>query len=186
MYVDPEVVRLKVERELTEYLGLADYYRARGIWLLEYQFPKILFAIIAKNHKPYPLALFGILMDFENYDVDPPSVRFVDPMTKQYLQRSAVNAPFFRLRPDGQVDQLIQGWSPDDESPFLCLQGVREYHENPGHSGDSWLLHRALGAGRMAHILDVIARYGSDPITASQFQMQIVPTGQFAITPPTL
>jgi hypothetical protein len=41
------------------------------------------------------------------------------------------------------------------EAPFLCIAGVREYHDHPGHSGDSWDLHRTTGAGRV-----VVSEFG--------------------------
>lgn len=58
---------------------------------------------------------------------------------------------------------LLQWWGPHD-TPFLCLPGVREYHDHPGHSGDHWWLHRARGAGQLDALLDVIATYGIQPI----------------------
>jgi len=57
----------------------------------------------------------------------------------------------------------MQFHHPDD-IPFLCIAGVKEYHEHPGHSGDSWELHRSSGAGRLVRILEVIHRYGVAPI----------------------
>ncbi len=63
----------------------------------------------------------------------------------------------------GQMEQLMQGYGPDD-IPFLCIAGVREYHEHPAHTGDSWQLHRAQGAGRLVRLLDVISRYGVQSI----------------------
>ncbi|WP_306919914.1 putative metal-binding protein [Rhizobium mesoamericanum] len=46
------------------------------------------------------------------------------------------------------VTDFIQANSLEDE-PFLCMAGVREYHDNPAHSGDPWLLHRGSGEGRL-------------------------------------
>ncbi|RUY35501.1 hypothetical protein EN981_26380, partial [Mesorhizobium sp. M7A.F.Ca.CA.001.13.2.1] len=63
--------------------------------------------------------------------------------------------------------------SPEDE-PFLCMAGVREYHDNPAHSGDPWLLHRGSGEGCLAFILDKIIKYGIVPI--EQLQIQLQPT----------
>ncbi len=182
MYVDPDLVRRKVDRELSEYLELADHFRARGIWLLEYQFPHLLFAFVAKSTKP-PLVMFGAVMDFSNYDVEPPSIRFVDPLTRRTLKKSEL-PPFVRQGANGQVHPLVVAWSQDDERPFMCLQGVREYHDNPGHSGDSWFLHRGSGAGKLVRLLDFLGRYGSEPILAQSYSIQVVPNGQFSISIP--
>jgi hypothetical protein len=70
-----------------------------------------------------------------------------------------------------QVSGLLQANRPDDY-PFLCLPGVREYHDNPAHTGDSWLLHRGSGEGSLAFILEKIWTYGSDPISAYNIQIQ--------------
>jgi hypothetical protein len=61
------------------------------------------------------------------------------------------------------VQPLMQAHAPD-EVPFLCIAGVREYHNHPGHTGDDWMLHRASGAGRVVRLLEVIDRYGLQPM----------------------
>jgi hypothetical protein len=33
---------------------------------------------------------------------------------------------------------------PVTKRPFLCVKGIREYHEHPQHDGDSWCLYRGL------------------------------------------
>jgi hypothetical protein len=58
---------------------------------------------------------------------------------------------------------LMQAANPGD-IPFLCIAGVREYHEHPGHSGDAWELHRPTGAGHLVRLLEIIHRYGVEPI----------------------
>lgn len=173
MYVEPSVVRVKVEREVAAYKELADYYRERGVWLLEYKFPQLLFAMVARNNKPLPTIAFGVLFDFSNYDVEPPSVRFVDAVTKSPLKYSQLPLVGRVHTPPRQAEPFVAGWGPDDTSPFLCHPGVREYHDNPGHSGDAWFLHRGSGVGRLGYILDVLAKYGSENITGTHFQIQV-------------
>lgn len=174
MYVDPEVVRAKVDREVEEYLQQKEVFRARGVWLLEYSFPQVLFAFTAKNVKPYPLIPFGVMFDFSNYDVAPPSVRLVDPLTKRPLSYGEVGTPFFKQQRPGEPPvRLIQGWGDEDVAPFICLQGIREYHNNPGHAGDPWLLYRAAGFGKLARLLDLLARYGSEAINGVQITLAL-------------
>jgi len=76
---------------------------------------------------------------------------------------------------------LTAGYSPD-ESPFLCLAGIREYHSHPAHSGDLWELRRASGAGRLVSLLEVIHRYSIEPITG--FGVQLVPQNGLNYGPP--
>jgi hypothetical protein len=75
-----------------------------------------------------------------------------------------------------QLNNMIAFNSPDDP-PFLCLPGIREYHDNPAHSGDSWLLHRASGEGSLAFILDKICSYGVNPIEQYRIELQTVVRG---------
>lgn len=184
MYVDPVVVRRKVERELAEYVERIDHFRARGIWVLEYRFPQLLVAMVAPNIKPYPVVPYGLLLDLANYDVEPPSVQFVNPLTRELLTRAAIPTSLPRQRPDGNVDALLQAWSPEDAAPFVCLRGVREYHNNPGHTEDHWLLHRASGAGRIVRLLDLLSRHGTETMAALEMALQIQPTGQFQVKMP--
>lgn len=195
MYVDPAVVRRKVERELATLAARIDQYRARGIWLLGYTFPQLLVAFLATKIKPFPIAPFGVLIDLANYDVEPPSIQFVNPFTRAPLKRSEVPTNFNRFRiPPGAApvlqlpaglppqmagavrDELLQSWGPEDPCPFMCLQGVREYHDNPGHSGDSWWLHRSQGAGRLVRLLDLLSRYGTEPMVHFDYEFEIKPT----------
>jgi len=66
----------------------------------------------------------------------------------------------------------MQSHDPD-EIPFLCLAGVREYHEHPAHSGDVWELYRKSGAGRLVRLLEIVDRYGVAPMTG--LNVQLVP-----------
>jgi Predicted metal binding domain len=135
--------------------------------------------LLATNLKPV-VAVFGVVLNFDNYDVQPPSVRFVNPLTRDALKLSEIAQFFPALVPAGgaeptpgpmAVQGLVQGFTED--RPFLCLQGVREYHENPAHSGDSWFLYRKSGAGTLAQILEVIAKHGAESIRAFHVPIQI-------------
>lgn len=199
MYADPAVVRRKVEREIALYFERQDHFRARGIWVLQYDFPQLLVAFVAANIKPHPIAAFGVLVDMSNYDVEPPSLLFVNPFTRAPLTFKEVPTRLVRVRvennpqqipPGAQLppgmpaalvqqlhhhDALLQG--SDEERPFLCLQGVREYHSNPAHTGDPWWLYRSKGAGSLLRLLDVISKFGTESMRDLQFQLQFVPNG---------
>ena len=75
----------------------------------------------------------------------------------------------------------MQANSPDD-LPFLCVPGVKEYHDHPGHSGDPWEIHRTAGEGRMVHLLGVISNYGLEPVI--DFQVKLVPQISFRVSEP--
>jgi hypothetical protein len=188
-FVDPPVSRAKFDREVADYRVHERDYRRRGWILLEASFPKVLVAMAAPQLTP-PAIVTGVLINYTNYDAEPPSVRLVDPFTEEpfapdslptVLKRGVpVHAgnglipPGVPLPPGAQmmVEQpLMQSY--DDSIPFLCLAGVREYHAHPAHSGDSWELHRSAGAGRLVRLLEIIDTYGVKPIT--EYGVQLVP-----------
>lgn len=60
------------------------------------------------------------------FDAQPPSVAMVDPTT-------ALDLPLERWTPG-----VPHGLHPVTGKPFVCIQGVAEYHIHPSHLGDSW------------------------------------------------
>lgn len=189
--VDPEVSRAKFEREIAEFRAMSPEYGRRGWFLVDVTFPQVLAVLGVPQVKPAGL-LCGVLLDYSDYDLRPPSVRFVDPFTREpykaselptrLLRQSEVEAPPGFPLPPGhmaarmvQQQPLIQDYEAagSADPPFLCLAGVREYHEHPAHSGDRWELHRSAGAGRLVRLLEVIDTYGIRPING--FAVNLVP-----------
>jgi hypothetical protein len=182
--VDPAVSRRKFDREVTAFRAREEEYRGRGWWLQKAAFPIAMVAFAAPQLRPAPL-VFGARLDFTNYDLWAPSVQVVDPFTHVPYTMAELPSKFARKTqaPEGltapgpeEVSFLMQAWAPN-EIPFLCLPGVREYHENPGHTGDPWLLHRKGGEGTLFFILDQLHRYGIAPINGHAFNLNIVMTG---------
>ncbi|TPK90101.1 MULTISPECIES: putative metal-binding protein [unclassified Mesorhizobium] len=186
-FVDEAVSRRKFDREIARYRELEGEYRRRGWFLVEAAFPLVL--VIFATSKLLPKAIVcAVRLDFTNYDLVPPSVTFVDPFTGSALPMK--NLGFKMLRLDGMVNatvetitamgqqgrlvfqELIQAHSPE-EVPFLCLPGVREYHDHPAHTGDSWLLHRRSGEGSLHFILEQIWASGINPIRNINYQVQL-------------
>jgi hypothetical protein len=157
--------------------------------LLRVEYPEILVALAAPQLTP-PAVVTGVRFDYSNYDVRPPSVRLVNPFTnepykakelptilKRAVEGGAPAIPGLMIPLGAQArlvtqQPLMQSYGPDD-IPFLCIAGVREYHDHPGHSGDAWELHRKSGAGRLVRLLELITKYGVQPI--SDYQVALVP-----------
>jgi len=192
---DPRVSRTKFDREVGEFKELEADYRARGWLLLSAAFPTVLVALAAPQLNP-PAMVTGVQFDYTNYDSEPPSVRLVNPFTGvPYLAKELPTA--LNRVESGQelelpglpaggrlkmqtVQPLMQFHTPD-EVPFLCLPGVREYHEHPAHSGDPWQLHRPTGAGRLVRLLQIIYRYGVQPL--SGYNVTLVPQVSLRVGP---
>ena len=206
-FADPAVSRRKFDREIAEFRSQADEYGRRGWFLAEGEFPHAL--VILATAKTQPISILcGVWFDYSNYDAAPPSVRLVHPLTREPYKWSEVPTRLLRMPappdageaaqplPPGVAQALAQGVAQaqlvvpqplmqaygDDDIPFLCIAGVREYHEHPAHSGDHWLSHRSSGAGRVIRLVEVISKYG--PETIDGFEVQMKPTIRFHIGVP--
>jgi hypothetical protein len=192
--VDETVSRAKFEREVAQFREHEVAHRRRGCFLLDATFPQVLMAFAAPRLKP--AAMVGaVVIDFTNYDLQPPSVTFVDPFTREPLRAAEMTMAMVRRPPmpgvppemfeglfaSGQIQPVAMiAWHGPNERPFLCLPGVREYHEHPAHTGDSWLLHRGSGGGSLHFLVEQILTYGVNPIDQWQVELRQTVTG-FAI-----
>jgi Predicted metal binding domain len=165
----------KLAAELMDWDTNADLYARRGWLLLERGELHVVVAFIAPvtlvGDVTIPVITACVRIDYTNYDLWAPSVTFVDPRTREPA-RPAVRAPYPEA--DGPRDSLIDG-HPITGRPFLCLPGIREYHEHPQHSGDDWLLHRASGAGRLAVISERIWQRMVRSVMGLQVMVQALP-----------
>lgn len=84
---------------------------------------------------------FGVRIGLDDFDLRPPSVVFCDPLTWETLPAARVH-PANLVDDDGKVTNVLITAHPITKLPFLCVRGIREYHEHPQHSGDDWLQYR--------------------------------------------
>ncbi|HEY6183485.1 MAG TPA: putative metal-binding protein [Terriglobales bacterium] len=190
--VDPAVSRAKFDREVGLYQSIEREYCTRGWFLLRAVFPEVYVVFACPKVSP-PIVILGALLDFTNYDFWAPSVRLVNPFTRAPYKYAELPTKLERNTgtahtPAGDVpaiQALMQpGYTPD-ALPFLCIPGVREYHENPAHTGDSWLRRRGTGEGTLFFILEQIAKYGTDPISGLQVEFGITQVKLGRTPPPT-
>lgn len=191
-YSEPAVTSAKFTRQIDDFRALRLEYERRGWFLVDAEFPEVFVVMAVPQTRP-PALLCGVLFDYTNYDAAPPSVRLVDPFTRQPYRRGELPTVLPKALPAqavpvGDVNLQLQAAQPlmqaatDDDIPFLCIAGTLEYHSHPGHSGDVWELHRASGAGAVVRILEVIDRYGVVPIRG--FGVQLVPKVGFELGAP--
>jgi Predicted metal binding domain len=175
--VDPALSQAKLDRELAQWAEHADRYRARG-WLLvgrnDLTVDIALVAEVALTSSPAPLPIVTacIRLRYDNYDLWPPSLTFIDLLSGQPAPPH-VSAPV--QTDDGPRNVLVSN-HPDAHLPFLCIPGIREYHSHPQHSGDDWLLHRAQGAGRIVTICDRVWRFMARNVLGLRVTVQGLPT----------
>ena len=184
-FVDPAVSRRKFYREVREFRAQAHEYRRRGWYLVHAKFPEAL--VILATGKTLPVSILcGLRLEYSNYDAVAPSVRLVHPLTSEPYSPAELPTPLLQRLPGAdpqpggggevQVQPLMQAHGPEGV-PFLCIAGVREYHEHPAHSGDHWELHRRSGAGRLVRLVEVVSKYGLGPIEG--FNVQMIPKVEF-------
>jgi hypothetical protein len=126
--------------------------------------------------------VFAVGIDFTNYDAEPLSIKFINPFTGELVLRKEVPIRFNQVSLPDQVQNhipvqfqikqqdLLQG-GPED-IPFFCIRGVREYHSNPAHTGDSWFLYRKSGIGTLNFLLDQLYNYSLPQIVSYSVQLQ--------------
>jgi hypothetical protein len=84
---------------------------------------------------------FGARISLDDFDQRAPSVVFCDPFTWEEL-------PYDKLHRGNHIGDnnmpfnVILGGHPLTKKPFLCMRGIREYHEHPQHTGDDWMQYR--------------------------------------------
>lgn len=201
MFVDPAVSRSKFETEVAEWRRHSTEHAKRGILLLAADYPTAFAAFALQIMRP-PQLLFGVELDFTNYDLWPPSVKFADPITRQAWP-AGMSSPakviigqimtdiFIRFRRDPANENsfitecpvLCQGPSGP---AFLCMKGVREYHNHPAHSGDSWLQYRGSGMGTLFYILDKLHEFAIAHVKGVNFALTYISGGppELATTTP--
>jgi hypothetical protein len=179
-FVDPEVTRLKFEREIQNFRVNEGHFREKGIVCLSVGENVIELLYGVPHVVPIPIA-FSVQINYTNWDIEPPSVRFIDPFSRTFLQREEIKVGMFQV-PDkntvsvqngqllGVVD-LLQPAGGINEFAFVCIPGVREYHQHPAHSGDLWMLHRTKGEGTLCVLIDQLYRHSIPFINAYHFQI---------------
>jgi hypothetical protein len=167
----------------------ADPTVSKGWLLLEAKFPTVVVVLAAAHLRP-PAIVVGVRFDYTSYDALPPSVRLINPFTREPYTFQELPTQLLRALPPQTVElpgapaglqvqgaqPLMQAHNPED-IPFLCVAGTREYHNHPAHSGDAWELHRMTGAGRLVRLLELIHTYGVGSIRG--YGVQLTPTVGF-------
>ena len=167
--IDPEVSRRKFSQEVDRLTQQQSALQSRGIFVVDSPtFPIIELVFVPRT--PLKLAFqaqmagpivlpagavamavaevpslaaraFRARFDLTDYDLRAPSLEFWDhwantPLPYETMFRAV------EYEKQRRAHNVLLGDHPVTHKPFLCLRGIREYHEHPQHSGDEWLLYR--------------------------------------------
>jgi len=138
--IDPEVSRLKFARALDVIdEGVADLVSGSPWEVVGRSYP--LFEVVWTH--PRSRRRVGFRFSFDDWDAIPPSMELFDPSS---------GAPLAWERWPKNVWSVGES-HPLTKKPFLCLRGIREYHDHSSHIGDWWLVLRELGTYSMPQLL---------------------------------
>jgi hypothetical protein len=169
MQLDPKVNRIKFDREIQRLGEQREALEGRGIFVLTsstyphvdvFFVPRHPLQVLVPTPQTGNIILppgtiqaaigqfasvaaraFKARFDLTDYDLRAPSVSFLDPWTDTLLDWPNMFRAFEFEKDRGSHIVLLDK-HPTTAKPFLCLRGIREYHEHPQHSGDEWLLYR--------------------------------------------
>jgi hypothetical protein len=168
MLLDPAVERRKFDREVGLLAKNAARLRALGAVVVRAERPEI--DVLCVPHLPVRVGLpvaplssgpippggqayqafdfpgsagsaFGVRVDLRGYDQQAPSITFRDPLTWELAPYDLL--PRAQIIDDPTKPRLVLlDAHPTAKRPFLCIRGVREYHEHPQHNGEDWAMYR--------------------------------------------
>jgi hypothetical protein len=170
MRLDPEVSRLKYESEMKRLIEQRATLEMRGIFVLTSSIHPYVDLLFVPRHRlllAIPLEFAGqalpsnlppdsmfrieipsisarafrVRIDLSDYDLRAPSLEFLDAWSGQPLDYATMFRALEFEKQRGSHIVLLPD-HPVTHKPFLCVRGVREYHEHPQHSGDDWMLYR--------------------------------------------
>lgn len=164
-YVDQNVTHVKFRHEVQEFENQRDDYRKKGVIFIEKKAFTISFLFAIPHIRPQAIP-FGIQLDYRNWDVEPPSLKFIDPFNGNPLKKEEIPIEFIQARDprnpfiiNGRIQELDLLQGNQHYPPFLCIPGIKEYHDHFAHSGDSWMAHRTRGEGKLITLLEQIWKH---------------------------
>lgn len=175
--VDSVVTREKLRHEV-ELWKANTIHRERGWLLLSYDEENLSLevAFLAKLATTtgsgfLPAMVCAVRLTYENYDLWPPSLTFIDFYTR------LPSAPHTNavVLDDANPRNVLISAHPATGLPFLCLPGIREYHSHPQHTGDDWLVHRSAGEGSLLTVCERIWRLMVNNVLGLQVVVQAMP-----------
>jgi hypothetical protein len=168
MRMDPVVARRKFSSEVDTLHRQRETLVGWGCWVVEADYPNVWVVFVPRHSLllsvpavqpagglfipgPRPLVAveipmvsaraLGVQVALDDFDIRAPALTFCDPWTRTPLSYERL-CRGFHTDDTGKTFNVLLDKHPVTGRPFLCMRGVREYHEHPQHSGDDWMLYR--------------------------------------------
>jgi hypothetical protein len=164
--IDPKISRIKFEKEIESLMLIKHILRKKG-WIIEcVEFPIVRVTFLTAKVQP-PIAQVTVELNYANYNILPPSVKFLNPVTFDPIIITGLQIV------DGNSNNIVLQPHPKTKLAFFCMAGVQEYHSHPQHDGDSWDIYRYSEKDSLFYILDKIWLYCISIINSFLIQLQI-------------
>lgn len=166
--VDPEISRAKLQREVDAWRANEADYRGRGWLLVRHDDLTVELAFLGRiplGAAQVPIILPTIRLEYENYDLWPPSMTFIDIFTGDSGDPQLSQA--FLVTETGPRNILLRN---ADGKAFLCVPGTREFHDHPQHTGEPWALFRSRKMGALAVVAERVWQSMTQTIQGIGFQ----------------
>lgn len=144
----PAVSRELVDGAVDQIAGNAALLVDRGWTLLSREFPVLRMGIIHRT----TCALRVFEFYFADWNDQPPALRLVDAETHAPIpgERWPTNGSYWHHG----------GWSGTvgtPGAPFMCMPGIREYHNHSSHLADLWANYKDLDAFSLGNIVSQVS-----------------------------
>ncbi len=90
-YVEPSVSQTLFDDEVRAFKNLQDDWRVKGVFLVKEEFPVVEFIFTTPTLTPAAI-VFSVVIDFANYNIEAPSVKFINPFTRSTLCTTPQNS----------------------------------------------------------------------------------------------
>lgn len=177
--VDPKISRAKLQREIQAWKTNEADYRQRGWLLLRHEDLTVELGFLGRiplGNTQVPILLPAVRLDYENYDLWPPSFTFIDVFSREASEPLLAQALI--MSETGPRNVLLRN---GEGKAFLCVPGTREFHDHPQHSGEPWALFRSRKMGSIAVIAERVSQsmtetiqgIGMQPVLGQGLQVQV-------------
>lgn len=171
MRIDVRVSRIKFDQEVERLHTQSEILQQRGVVIQKIRFPIVETVFIPRRNLKLTLPAqppsgtliipagvqgqvmatfdvpnlsaraFGTRISLNDFDQRAPSVVFCDPFTWEELAYNQLHRGN-HIGDNGKAFNVLLDGHPITKKPFLCMRGIREYHEHPQHTGDDWMQYR--------------------------------------------
>jgi len=166
--VDPEISRAKLQREVEAWRANEAEYRRRGWLLVRHDDLTVELAFLGRiplGNAQVPIVLPTVRLDYDNYDLWPPSMTFIDIFSGEAAEPQLTQA--LLMTETGPRQILLRN---ADGKAFLCVTGTREFHDHPQHTGEPWALFRSRKMGSLSVVAERVWQSMTQTIQGIGFQ----------------